>query len=410
MFPMTLHSRKISFIGCLLITGFCFWKAAPESLKQQVQLTGQKAEASISTSGHNKKLISTPIEDLRVGMRVVGKNPIRSQTSEIDAPIPEKWRTIHFKIKSPSGKEVKGTILRPLSWLTENDVKVGNVIYLILSDMNIKGNAEIISVCECPAIEAGDGPVITGTFQHLADNIFNIYVENEKTPIGATSEHPFWSNDRQNFIPAKELRVGEELETSLGKSNRVTSIEPRGGEEMVYGLEVAGEHVYHVTSNSLLVHNSSVYSQGNPADDSFNLLLGLGYHVDPTKRHATESLLERFAARLKDPIGKNFWEISTARGINPNLVFRGPKLESQLIVFMKDAKQIKMNLDGLTAGFGPFGKESLETILKLGKKGTLVDQNITRWEFFQVWTNFRDKAQFFYKGKDVTKELKELLD
>ena len=348
MFPMTLHSRKISFIGCLLITGFCFWKAAPESLKQQIPLTGKKAEASISAPGLNKQIISSPIEDLRVGMRVVGKNPVRSQTSKIDDPIPEKWRTINFKIKSPSGKEVKGTLLRPLCWLSENDIKAGNFIYLVLSDMNIKGNAEIISVSACPAIEAGDGPVITGTFQHLADDIFNIYVENQKTPIGATSEHPFWSNDRQNFIPANELQIGEELETSFGKSNKVISIEPRASKEMVYGLEVAGEHVYHITSNSLLVHNSSVYHLGDAADDSFNLILGVAEHSLHRGRRGP-GVLENFGNRLNDPLGKNFWEISHARGTNPNLA-PGPALDAQILEFMEDAKEIKMNLDDVVTG------------------------------------------------------------
>lgn len=270
--------------------------------------------------------------------------------------------------------------------------------------LKAKGNAEIISVSDCPTIEAGDGPVITGTFQHLADDIFNIYVENEKTPIGATSEHPFWSNDRQNFIPAKELRVGEELETSLGKSSRVISIEPRGGKDMVYGLEVAGEHVYHITSNSLLVHNSSVYHLGNPADDSYNLILGLVNAEKLHGRRAGPSLLERFGSKLKDPIGKNFWDISHIRGTSTGL--RGKELEAQLIEFMTDAKEIKMNLDGLVDSFGPFGKESLEAILKEGRKGTVKkDFNVTNWEFFQVYTKFRGKTQFFYRGKDVTKKV-----
>ncbi|MEQ9566429.1 MAG: Hint domain-containing protein, partial [Pseudomonadales bacterium] len=101
---------------------------------------------------------------------------------------------------------------------------------------------------------------VTGTFQHVSNEVISVFVEGESEPIGATSQHPFWSRDRNAFVPAGELRIGEELKTALGTSTRVTSIEIRAGPETVYGLEVAGEHVYQISNAGLLVHNASVTS------------------------------------------------------------------------------------------------------------------------------------------------------
>ena len=50
--------------------------------------------------------------------------------------------------------------------------------------------------------------------------------------------------------------MGEEVVTIDGQIWRLTSITPRAGPETVYNFEVAGEHVYYVTSNGLLAHNA----------------------------------------------------------------------------------------------------------------------------------------------------------
>ncbi|HMO16319.1 MAG TPA: polymorphic toxin-type HINT domain-containing protein [Pirellulaceae bacterium] len=74
--------------------------------------------------------------------------------------------------------------------------------------------------------------------------------------LSVTAEHPFWSVTRDEFVPAGELVLGEEVVTIDGQIWRLTSITPRAGPETVYNFEVAGEHVYYVTSDGLLVHNS----------------------------------------------------------------------------------------------------------------------------------------------------------
>ena len=160
------------------------------------------------------------------------------------------------------GQFVLGQLLRPLSWIRQNDALPGAVIQLEIPEMHVAGEAEVLSIADCPPIRRGPGSVVTGTFQHVSDEVISVFVEGEPEPIGTTSQHPFWSRDRNALVPAGELRIGEELKTALGTSTRVTSIEIRAGPETVYGLEVAGEHVYQITHAGLLVHNACVTSGG----------------------------------------------------------------------------------------------------------------------------------------------------
>ena len=75
-------------------------------------------------------------------------------------------------------------------------------------------------------------------------------------PIGATDNHPFWSEDRQQFVEAGHLLPQERVRTRAAGVVRVASVLPRPGPERVYNLEVHGQHVYEVSNLGVLVHNS----------------------------------------------------------------------------------------------------------------------------------------------------------
>ncbi len=108
-----------------------------------------------------------------------------------------------------------------------------------------------------------------------------------------TPVHPFWSVTRDDFVPAGELVLGEEVVTIDGQIWRLTSITPRAGPETVYNFEVAGEHVYYVTSDGLLVHNSCgswVYAVVNSAGKP--IYIGTGTWA------RTQTVLARVAKRL----------------------------------------------------------------------------------------------------------------
>ncbi|WP_232101926.1 polymorphic toxin-type HINT domain-containing protein [Gimesia chilikensis] len=188
------------------------------------------------------------------------------------------------------GKYVLGQLLRSTSWIRQNNALPGAVIQLEIPEMHVAGDAEVLSIADCPPIRRGPGSVVTGTFQHVSDEVISVFVEGESEPIGATSQHPFWSRDRNAFVPAGELRIGEELKTALGTSTRVTSIEIRAGPETVYGLEVAGEHVYQITHAGLLVHNASGKGRKTPIEEllqdvydanSFKTITAGKHHLSP---------------------------------------------------------------------------------------------------------------------------------
>ena len=49
---------------------------------------------------------------------------------------------------------------------------------------------------------------------------------------------------------------GERLLLYSGETKRVVQKLPRPGPQVVYNLEIYGEHVYHVTADGVLVHNA----------------------------------------------------------------------------------------------------------------------------------------------------------
>ena len=113
-----------------------------------------------------------------------------------------------------------------------------------------------LAIESCPLIKKGAGRVVTGTFKHSSNAVVDIYINGRERPIGTTANHPFWSEDRAEFIRADQLEFGERLRSFTG-SAYVTKVVPRRIPETVYNLEVQVDHVYHVSTNGLLVHNGT---------------------------------------------------------------------------------------------------------------------------------------------------------
>ena len=68
--------------------------------------------------------------------------------------------------------------------------------------------------------------MITGTFRHSAGNVIRLDIAGEPDSIGVTDNHPFWSEDRQTFVPAGELRPQEHLRRADGTLTQLTRITP----------------------------------------------------------------------------------------------------------------------------------------------------------------------------------------
>ncbi|GIX02820.1 MAG: hypothetical protein KatS3mg112_1757 [Thermogutta sp.] len=173
--------------------------------------------------------------------------------------------------------------------------------------------------------------------------------------IGCTANHPFSSEDRQDFIAAGQLRQGERVRTRLEQVAAVVSIKPRPPTAWVYNLEVQGEHVYELGCDGVLVHNycysraaSGVYVLYDAVTKEVKYIgrgngaARLAAHAEhPAKMHLKplvvktnltakqargleQKLIEHFGGPLSDPTStgqliNKIWSINPAR-IDPRAV------------------------------------------------------------------------------------------
>ena len=212
------------------------------------------ANASLKSASQQVS-ITTAIQDIRLGMRTFGKNPCGRIREIYDEP-DSSWYQINLQMVKQNSGVLNIELLRPQNWLDLQGIKSGNTIYLDLPEMGAVGDASVISVLPAPPIQPGQGNVVTGRFIHQAANCINLYIEGQDNPIGCTDNHPFWSEDRQDFIPAEQLNQGERVLLFSGETAQIAQKLPRPGPETVYNLEIWGEHVYCVGNNGVLVHNS----------------------------------------------------------------------------------------------------------------------------------------------------------
>ena len=125
-----------------------------------------------------------------------------------------------------------------------------------MKEMTVVGLAEVLAIEPCPPLEEGEGRLVTGTFHHPSAEVYDLKLASESKPIGVTATHPFWSCDRNDWVSAINLRIGETLKTLTGTTH-VERITKRPQPEPVYNIEVEGDHVYRIGESGVLVHNAS---------------------------------------------------------------------------------------------------------------------------------------------------------
>ena len=74
--------------------------------------------------------------------------------------------------------------------------------------------------------------------------------------ISTTGEHPFWVVDK-GWVEAKDLVVGDLLQTGDGRIIDVDKVEKREGKFPVYNFKVEGIPTYFVSDLGILVHNAN---------------------------------------------------------------------------------------------------------------------------------------------------------
>ncbi|QDU75859.1 hypothetical protein Pan97_29010 [Bremerella volcania] len=206
------------------------------------------------------------IEDVRLGDRVdtdassVAKQQAISTVDQrpywdLQPVSADDWKAVKLQV-SKDGDVFDVQLLRPNRWFLENEVVEGGQVHLELPEQSIDDPAEVMQIGDCPTLAPGRGRIVTGLISHVRGGILNLHVEELAKPIGVTSNHPFWSEDRQAFVTAGELKPGEHLQSG-DKTVTLRRVDAVPGERRVYNLEVHGDHIYRVSCLGILVHNAS---------------------------------------------------------------------------------------------------------------------------------------------------------
>ena len=208
------------------------------------------------------------IETLCVGQRALTEGTkgaaglTGDDLTEVD---PATWRLVHLRTAKParSNNLVEVELLRPAAWIEQTQAVVGSQIHFELAELGIDGPACVLAIEPCPEIEPGRGRVITGTFTTARCEVLELRLSNEEV-LEPTPPHRFFSETRQDWVAAGELRVGECLRTASGEAVTLESVSLKAGEHRVYNLEVEQEHQFYVGESGVLVHNA--YPQKVSAD------------------------------------------------------------------------------------------------------------------------------------------------
>lgn len=218
------------------------------------------SEISLSADGANLAPTTVvPIASIQVGQQLLAEHPTGERDLQFGETVdPPTWRKLSLKALKRDGSYADVTLLRPLTWLDEKNAEVGGTVQIDVPECGISGKAAVLAIEPCPPIEHDRRyRIVTGVFKHHSARIVEVHVEGLAEPIGTTANHPFWSEDRQSFIRADQLRIGEQLRTRHGAAP-MRKVVPLKDTEPVFNLEVQCDHVYLVAQSGVLVHNAIV--------------------------------------------------------------------------------------------------------------------------------------------------------
>ena len=241
----------LGFLASLFVFVCCLFASADQSHVTSV--------SSASTP--------TAIEDVQLGWRVVGENPLGKETWD-EEPDELTWRKVILNLRSEDGALIEISYLRPHAWFEKWRAEVGRTIDLALSEPGKSGIATVVAIEPCPQINRGNGLVVTGLYRHLCQEgeLVRVEFEGDLKPITGTYNHPFWSETRGDFVNAVELEPGERLLCTDDEIVKVKSVTQLAGVERVFNLETHNHHVYAVGNAGMIVHN---VHGAKPDDDAF---------------------------------------------------------------------------------------------------------------------------------------------
>jgi len=180
---------------------------------------------------------------------------------------PTTWRFINFVTLNTKGDTTaKFWLGRPVWWMEYNHVEnIGDRVWIELPEQGITDWSIVTEIKPCnlntianPPKPKGDivqRPII-GKFEHMTDNVYN-YEFSTGEKLGVTPSHPFYSEERQKYVPIGFIKIGERLKTYQGDAvTLVSSTKRNNGFEKVINFETYKNHNFFVGKSGLLVHNT----------------------------------------------------------------------------------------------------------------------------------------------------------
>lgn len=95
---------------------------------------------------------------------------------------------------------------------------------------------------------------VKNIIHHKANHLYDLSVDGKV--IRATDSHPFYVVDRENWVEAKDLKVGYMFLTLSGEPVRLDAIREESGDFDVYNIETDKNHNYY--ASNVLVHNCTL--------------------------------------------------------------------------------------------------------------------------------------------------------
>lgn len=240
----------------MLTIGTLLWVRDAGGPRHVLSVASAEIQPSMTDS---VKYSSKPIRDIQpIADRVLADNPetpgqAASEFGEFDR---ESWRIVRLEVPKPDGEWMRVTLARPLMWLETAGRDDHGRLWLEFKELGIANWANVLAIEPCPEASVSEGRLVTGKFEHSSAEVIDLFVDGVSEPIGTTSNHPFWSEDRRDFVQAGKLRIGEHLRLRDGSTPVVTAAVSRSQSVPVFNLEVDGEHVYYVSTSGVLVHNT----------------------------------------------------------------------------------------------------------------------------------------------------------
>ncbi len=248
--------------ACLLLAavfaGRAYWEEASLPAVPQPSQAAAQGDAPASQ----------PIETIRVGQRVVASvagKPAAEAAADTQVD-PSSWRLLRLRAED---RWADGTLdvvrietLQGPEWIATHRATVGATVPLPLDlqEMGLPGSLRAVVTANepCPPVASGPGRVVLTTVNHLNASVLELALvdgRGRQEQLRPTGSHKFFSEDRQEFVAAEELREGEHLQ-GIGGRLTLLRADRLPGVHRVYNMTVEGEHVYRVSLLGALVHNN----------------------------------------------------------------------------------------------------------------------------------------------------------